>query len=322
MADETNIGTLDAGAAPVTGTAEGQGNQGDETSGADTQDTATAEEQAGQADEIKPSEGAEGTMEGTEAEAPPPDKGAHQTTLEERALEIAERRFAELLEKSQPTAPPFIPIDYDAYDNNIAKMIAREEQIRSELALEPDDAVQLVKELRILRGKRDELEGQFSYNEQKKKEWEGQQAKQKEHDFYIGEINKGINHSAPLVAEELGISPEAWAAGEKWFIDQRKANKGLQAEYYERCLRDGPYRALKWAAEFTRDGLGKANEAARNKREAGKEVTIGAGSESGGDSFANVHSYADLMKLPGKEINLFYKNHPKRFAELKTKHFK
>jgi hypothetical protein len=201
-------------------------------------------------------------------------------------------------------------------------MIAREEQIRSELAFEPDNAIQLVKEFRSLQGARDTLERQFSDNEQKKKEWEGHQAKQQESDAYIGVINNEINRNAPLVAEELGIAPEAWAVGEKWFMEQRKTNKGLQAEYLERCLRDGPYRALKWAAGVTREGLGKANEAARNKREAGKEATIGAGVGSGGDSFANVHSYGDLMKLPGKEINLFYKNHPKRFTELKAKHFK
>jgi hypothetical protein len=97
--DETIIGAQEAGAAPATDTAEGQGNQGDTTSGADTQGAATAEEQTGQADETKPLEGAEGAMEGEEEPAPV-DRGAHQTTLEERALEIAERRVAELLEKS------------------------------------------------------------------------------------------------------------------------------------------------------------------------------------------------------------------------------
>jgi hypothetical protein len=317
------VTTAEAGADTHSQTAEVGGTQEVTDTGADTQETATAEGQGEKGADSNTEEGAEGA-----AEEQSKDKGSHQKTFEERMAEIErknEEKLARMLEEKlaerKPEAPPFIPVDYDAYDAHIASLVEAEEELRSQISLNPEEKVQLVRQLREVRGKREELETAFLENEKKRLAWEKQSGEQQRQQEVINSINKAIADASPVVRDGMGIDPAVWDAGEKWFMEQRRVNPLLDAEYRERCF-NGPFQALKWAAQYVKENMGKAAEAAKQQREQGKEKTVGSGGEGTGSTFANIHSYGDLLKLPGNQINEFYKQHPKRFQELKARHFK
>ena len=95
----------------------------------------------------------------------------------------------------------------------------------------------------------------------------------------------------------------------------------IDAEYRERCFTEGPIRALKWAATYVKENMGKAAEQSKQKREEGKEKTLSGGGDGSTPSFANVTSWGDLMKMHSKQINQFAREHPKKYETLKKQRF-
>lgn len=288
--------------------------------GAETQ-TVTAEGQ-GEVEETTSQEGDIAT--GGEEN---PDKGAHQKTLEQRAEEIAERKIREFEQKLQAQmerkAPDFDPPEAEAMvQKNIVAATVRMRSIESELELSGDDAdPALIQEHWRLKRWIAQAETALDENQRRRMAWEEREAGTAKMQAQIAAVNAQIVEASPIVAQGLGISKESWDAGEKWFIEQRKANPMLDAEYRERCLREGAVRGLRWAAEYVQKEMGKKSEAARQQKEEGKDKSIGGSSDTVQD-FANVKNWTDLMKLPSKDINRFSKDHPKRFAEIKRRHFR
>lgn len=317
----STVTSQDTGAAPVIPTAEGGGSQEVTETGADTH-TRTAEGEGSESAETTSQEGAEGATEGSK------DRGAHQKTLEERAAEIADRkiqeRIAQFEQERQAAQPDYIPLDYDVYDAHIANLVAQERQFADEITLlEHNDPsrVQMVRELRKIQATRQAMENEFVENEKKRALWEVKQGERARYEATVVQINAGLAQASPVVRDALSISPEAWEAGEKWFVTQRQSNPLLDAEYRERCFTEGPIRALKWAATYVKENMGKAAEQSKQKREEGKDKTLSGGGDGATLSFANVNSWGDLMKMHSKQINQFAKEHPKKYETLKKQRF-
>ena len=55
--------------------------------------------------------------------------------------------------------------------------------------------------------------------------------------------------------------------------------------------------------------------------EAAKEKQVGGSADTKASSFDSVKSWNDLMKLHSKDINRYAKENPKKFTELKKRHF-
>lgn len=269
-------------------------------------------------------EGAEGVTEG--------DKKPHNKTLEERAAEIAERkvqeRFTELerqlQEQRRAQTPDYSPPEVEAQvERNIFAHETRLRDIEEQFRLDPQNLdPSLVQEHRQIKRWVAEAEQALAENQRKRQAAEAEAQHRARNDQIIASINSDIANASPLVREGLGITPEQWQAGEQWFMAQRKASPVLDAEYRERCLRDGAVRALNWAAKHVRENMGKAATTAKATREAGKEATFSGGDAGTVAGFENVRSFGDLMKLPSARINEFASKHPQRFQNLKQKHFK
>lgn len=315
--------SISTGAEAVTPAAESGSAEVTTETGADTQ-TVTAEGQG----EVETENGQESTDGATEGETQADkDRGAHQKTLEERAAEIAEKKFQELearlQERMKAQTPDFDPPEVEAMvQSNIVAATVRMRAIESEMEISSGDIdPALTQEYWQIKRWIAAAENALNENQKKRGEWEKKQKESSQQSAIIARVNAEIVEASPLVAQGLNISPEAWATGEKWFIEQRRANPLLDAEYRERCIRDGAFRGLKWAAEYVQREMGKKAEAAKQQKESGKDKAIGGDAETA-QSFASVKNWADLMKLPSKDINRFAKEHPKRFADMKAKHFK
>lgn len=266
-------------------------------------------------------EGAEGVTEGK----------THKKTLEERAAEIADRRIAEAearwkaeREAQAASVPKFDSPEVEAQvERNIFAHETRMRDIEEQFRLDPQNLdPALVQEHRAIKRWIAEAENALELNRKRRQEWEVKQRASHQQQLVLGRMNADIAQATPIVRDSLGYSDEQWKSGEEWFKSQRSSNKLLDAEYRERCFREGPVRALQWAAGYVKDNMGKAAAAAKQGKEAGKDAAFSGGGEGGGSGFENIRSFTDLQALHSKKINEFARLHPKRFAELKARHFK
>lgn len=276
------------------------------------------------------------TTEQESAESATEEKKGHNKTLEERAEEIADRKIqqrlaeAEQRRQAENTAQPdFVPIDYNAYDNYIAKLITAERQIQEELALDPEDPVILVRQLRRVQQERAKLENSFQQNEQKRQAWEQRNQLSVQQQVIFQQTQAEIDRTVAQIPATRGIDPEALEAGRKYISDAFQKDPTLQRRFDEIITHKTMYQgfsgvqaAVDWAIGYAQENMGKAADAARQKRESGKELNPGAAGSTGGGVFSNIQTFNDLMKLPSAQINQFAKQHPQRFENLKTKHFK
>lgn len=284
-------GVQDAGAAPVTESAETQGNQGETISGADTQNTATAEGQTDQATETTNQEPIEVT-EGT-----PATKGAHQKTLEERVQELAEKRitevetrltakFEEVTRAKTEEKPNFYEIDLVKVNDHIRSIMDQIEDMNLQgkylEAMELQDGL-------------NELRQSLRSNEQRKAEWAQRTQAQQQSERAIAQTNEAIVRASELVAKEHNISPEVWKAAEEYFIKERAEKPLLDAQYREKVFTQGPIATLLWAKEYVEKNMGKKEQEVIDKKEAAK-TTLPPGKTSSGEISPN----ANLTALRSK----------------------
>lgn len=321
MSEENNIAVPDAGAdTPSSQPAAVESDQPTNDAGADTPEStpAAAESEVDGNANTKGQE-PEGGTEGT---------GQRKLTLEERAAEIAEKRATEIAEQrmakmeaelrekfAAPDPPDFVNVDMAAIQSHIEQKLTEVEALRLDgRVLEALDIEDEVRELRAA----------VKENEAKKRAYMERQAKKdesaNEQKAFAEKVNRALLDAAPIVMKGLGATQEAWDAGEKFFQSARQADPLLDAEYRERVMLEGPVRAIRWAAEYTQKKMAETVGKDRQKKEEGKEKTVNAGGD-GGNQFANVKNWDDLMKLPSTDINRFAKDHPKRFADIKNKRF-
>ena len=285
--------STEAGTAPVTATAEAQGQVSttatDNTAGA-APATESAEVQDGQNSETTSTEGATDATEGS-------DKGAHQTTLEERVQALAEKRISEVETKltakleevtraKAEEKPNFYEIDMEKVNCHIRDTM---DQIEA-LKLEGNflEAMELQDGLGQLRN---ELRG----NEQRKAEWMQRTQAQQQSAAQNAQINQHIEQASALVAKEHNIPAEVWKAGEEFFLKERQSKPLIDAQYREKVLVQGPVAAMLWAKDYVEKNMGAPQQALIDKKEAAKQ-TLPPGKTSTGEATGS----ADLAALRTK----------------------
>ena len=280
-------------------------------------------------------EGETTSQEGTEEAQPEGEKKSHQKTLEERAEEIADRKIQQRLAEAEQrrreesvSQPDYIPVDQTAYDNHIAKLIISERNLQDELALEPENPLELVRQIRAIQQERQTLEAQFDANEKKRAAWEARNQQTKEEQARQQRIQTEIDSAIANIPQTHGLTPDVVEAGMRFITDAFAKDVKLEQRFNNIVYHKSMYQgfsgvdaAIEWAVSYAQENMSKAAEAATAKRESGKLLNPAASGGEGG-SFANINSFADLMKLPSNKINQFAKEHPQKFSNLKEKHFK
>lgn len=324
MSDEATF--LDTGAEPVSQTAEDGGTTEEVSESAETQEIPAAE--SGEETESTESETEE---TGTEEKEENPDKGTHQKTLEERVLELAEKKAAEKVaeierlraDKEAAERPTFREIDYTAVNRDMNKSYAREQEILNEIAIDPDEVdPALTNELRAIRIWRQQVETELEANEKAKAEFLKKQQEQRQQSEYWQQQNARIQETIKIIQEKEGASDEVVTAIRNKWSEMAKADPLLQRQFDEGILAGKITETVIWARKLAQAALSEAATKTIEKKESGKEKQIGG--ESGGESFdfGKINTWKQLMDLPSKQINQFAREHQKRFAEIKRKHFK
>ena len=262
------------------------------------------------------------------------DKKGHQKTLEERAEEIADRKVQQRIAESearrnenQAAQPDFVPVDYDRYDTHIATLISTERQLQEELSLGAENPVTLVREIRKVQQERQSLENSFQANEVKRQEWENRNQMTQQQQQFFQQTQNEINREVAGVASSRNIAPEVVAASRQFIMDAFSKDKVLQSKFDNIVSHKTMYQgfsgvpaAVEWAISYANENMGKAAAAERQRRDAGKDTTLGgAGS---GATTGSVGSYTAWLNLPTAQMNQFVKDHPKQFEALKEKHFR
>lgn len=321
MSDE--VTTVETSAETVIPAAESGGTTEEVSESAETQDILAAE--SGSETESTES----GTEEtGTEENK---DRGEHQKTLEERVLELAEKKAAEKVaeieklraEKEAAERPTFREIDYTAVNRDMNKSYAREQEILNEIAIDPDEVdPALTAELRAIRIWRQQVETELEANEKAKAEFLKKQQDQRQQSEFWQQQNTRIQDTIKIIQEKEGASDEVVTAIRNKWSEMAKSDPLLQRQFDEGILAGKITETVIWARKLAQAALSESATKTLAKKESGKEKQIGG--ESGGESFdfGKINTWNQLMDLPSKQINQFAKEHPKRFNEIKRKHFK
>jgi hypothetical protein len=269
----------------------------------------------------------------TEGAEIPEEKKGHQKTLEERAEEIADKKIQQRIAEAENRSkvetaaqPDFVPVDYNAYDNHIAKLIVSERQIQDDLSLDSENPAELVRALRKVQQERNSLETAFTANEQKRQSWEDRNKLSQQEEAYRQQTQADIDRSVAAIPQARGITPEALQAGQKYIAESFQKDPALQKRFNDIISHKTMYQgfsgvdaAVEWAVTYAQENMGKAATASLKAREEGKEKTLGGG--EGGDT-GNISTFSDLLKLPSVQVNQFAKEHPQKFEDLKKAHFK
>ena len=275
------------------------------------------------------------SQEGTDEARPEGEKKSHQKTLEERAEEIADRKIQQRLAEAEQrrreesaSQPDYIPVDQAAYDNHIAHLIISERNLHDELAMEPDNPTELVRQIRAIQQERQALESQFDANEKRRAAWEARNQQTREEQARQQQIQAEIDSAIKNIPQTHGLTPDVVDAGMRFITDAFAKDAKLEQRFNNIVSHKSMYQgfsgvdaAIEWAVSYAQDNMGKAAEAEKAKRESGKLMNPAAAGGEGG-SFSSINSFADLMKLPSSQINQFAKEHPQKFSNLKAKHFK
>ena len=328
MAEEAVVTVADTGAEPISQTAEVGGTETEVSEGAETQESQAAEsgEETGETEES-------GTVEdGTEEENK--DRGSHQKTLEERAAEIAEKKAQEYIErvekerqeKEAVVKPPFIELSREAIksiNRDMNKSYAREQDILNEIAIDPEEVdPTLTAELRAIRIWRQQVETELEANEKAKAEFLKKQQEQRQQSEYWQQQNARIQDTIKIIQEKEGASDEVVTAIRNKWSEMAKADPLLQRQFDEGILAGRHTETVIWARKLAQTALSEAATKTIQQKESGKDKQISG--ESGGESvdFGKINTWSQLVELPSKHINQFAREHPKRSAEIKRKHFK
>jgi hypothetical protein len=274
----------EAGADTQTDTAEDQGNPGDDAEGADTQETDSAESQTSEADETESQETEEGTEENKDNSQ---DKGAHQTTLEERAGQIAEKKIAEALEKDRAERQrietetqerlkaqekPFIdltPEQSAKINEDYTSAVAHVAELQELLRL-GDRSTETVLDLRKTEKWIRDTEAWYADNEAKKAAWTKTQGETAARQAAIAEQSQRLEATAEVYREAQKVPQNVWDESSKWFAEQLKTDR-LLGEKFADAYRKGNVDAVDFAYKYCLEHMGKKEAAAIEQKTAAKQ---------------------------------------------------
>lgn len=275
------LGNLDAGAEPVEDPAEDLGNQGEENAGTEPDDQA-AELDGEEADESNDSQ---------EAAEDKPAKGKqpHQTTLEERAAQIAQKEIQKFREEQaeiqrqtearlKPETKPFIdlsPEQSTQINNDYVAAISRKVELEEAIRL-GDREPATITELRRTEKWIHDTESWFADNEAKKSAWAEQQEIFQKQQALAKESADRLSTTAEVFREANKIPQDVWDTSAVWFSMQMETDKVLQLEFQDAYRLHGDVGAVRFAHKYCNENMGKtAEQAISQKTEAKKNLAPG-----------------------------------------------
>lgn len=276
--------TPDAGAVPSTSVAGQEGNFDSQTAGA-VPATSVAGQEGGQEAGTPPSqEGAEGATEGEQSISKPANIRIEELATrvkeyeaknqaQESKIQQMEARLAEREQAQAAETPNFINIDYDRLNSHLKQQIARENQIREDIALDPDNAsAELLAELFQIQHDREQLIGEVRQNETQRAEYLRRQQENAQNQAYHREVQTRIDNALTLLKEQEKVPEDVFKAGRDFFNNACRGNKFLQQQFDETIMLKGPAAAVLFAWDYVKSNMGKKQEALIQQKEEAKQT--------------------------------------------------
>lgn len=278
------------------------------------------------------------TTEGQEAHSATEGK-SHKLSLEDRVSDLVEQRTAEFKaefealkqymesDKQARQQANFAPIEVELQaEENIARQTIAMRQLEQDIELAgPDTAEgrQLLRQYFQVQAWVEDATNALKGNRSRRLMAENQAKQKEEEQRFFQSRQADINQLAELKRTTMNVSPEAWAEGRKLFAAECTSNPMIQRQFDD-LARIAPSMAVEFAANHIQSIMSERAKALQQKATA-KTSTFSV-SESGGAAtaanFDKVKTWGDLIKLHSKEINEFARQHPKRFEDMKSKHFR
>jgi hypothetical protein len=285
------LGIPDVGAEPVTDPAEDLDNQGEDDTGAEPDDQA-AELDGEEADKTTSQETDEET-----AEVKKPQE-AHQTTLEERANQIAEKTLAKWREEQaeitrQATArieadkKPFVdltPEQSNQINSDYLSAVTRKVELEEAIRLGDHEADTILALRQTEKWIRD-TEAWFSDNESKKAEWTKKQGETTRQQAEAAERAQRLETTANVYREQHKIPADVWETSSQWFSEQLKTDKVLGLRFSDAYRLHGDVGAVEFAHKYCTENMGKTAEDALKQKEKAK-LTLAPGVTAQGKTTA------------------------------------
>ncbi len=231
-------------------------------------------------------------------------EGLERELVEKIQLEIS---------KQKEEVPPYVEVDWDRLNDHIAAEL----KVIDDLKDDGKAAEALFKQRQL-----EKLYDQVEANEKLRTDWETKKMASEAENQKLTKINQEIAQASDLVRKAMNVGEEEWKLGENWFLNKRRTDPLVDAQYRELIFNKGPTHALKWAHDYVIENMGVKAKQEKQKREEGKKKTVG-GSSSSSEAISKIpKTFDDLMKLPEAEIMKLEKANPKLFNKLLSSKYK
>ncbi len=254
------------------------------------------------------------------------DKPSHELTAEERKAQLSrdiqelanarrslketlaaeqEEQVKAIIRKMEEEKPPFIDVTVEQLEAHVRAEVEAIEDLRADGKL----AEAFFRQRNL-----DKLCSDFDQNEAKRRQWESEQERKKQQLQSAHWDDQAMTAASEAVRVSRRAKPEDWKLMEQWFDAKAKEDPLLDLQFRELVKTQGPAHAILWKHAYVTKETGKKAKADREKRESGKKQQLSSSPDSGGGS--SVKTFADFMKLTGKEQVEFSKKHPKTFEKI------
>lgn len=314
MAEESTVGTTGT-EEEITEEAEDAGvseeeeeSQSSEGEGEESEDATSQESEEGtEGDEQEKESGRKPTAEERRAQLQSEIRelaNARRSLKETLAAELEEQVKA-VIQKTAEEKPPFVDVTFEQVEAHVAAEVEIIEDLR---------ANGRTAEAYFRQRNLDKICSDFEQNEAKRKQWQEEQERKKQQLQGSQWDEQAMSAAAESVRVSRGVKPDDWKLMEQWFDEKAKDDPVIDLQFRELVKTQGPAHAMLWKHDFVMRETGKKAKADRDKREEGKRKQILSSPDSGGGQ--KVKTFADFMKLSGKEKVDFARKHPKTYDRI------
>lgn len=306
------LGNLEAGAEPVADSAEDQGNQGDNVIEAELNDQAAESDdnKAGETNSQEADKGDEANKDEVNK-----DKGAHQTTLEERAAEIAqkeiqkfrqeqaeiERQTAERLKAAEKPFVDLTPEQSTKLNSDYMQAVSDKLDLEEKIRLGDRDPATILA-LRQTEKWIHDTEAWFADNQAKKAEWTKKKGETEQLQAAQREKAQRLETTADVYRQANNIPQDVWDQSSQWFAEQLKTDKVLGLKFADAYRLHGDVGAVEFAHKYCTENMGKKAEADIEQKNTAKQNLAPGVSSSAVNTDPDVKRlYKEAMADPGNE---------------------
>lgn len=236
----------------------------------------------------------ESELDGEETESQEPEdgseeqkkKGSHQTTLEERAEQLAEKKVQAALakfkeeqaeiekrvnEKLEADKKPYVELsqtDVDRLNANYAAAYERKLELEELFRFEsdPGEKSKLLVDLRRTEKWLVDTENWYSANETKKAEYLKTKEQIESDTAHAKEQAQRLETTAEVFRTAHKIPEHVWEASSNWFAEQLKNDPVLQLKFKDAYRLQGDVAAVEFAHNYCQENMGKAAEKAKEQK--------------------------------------------------------